>query len=898
MGIGGTGSEGAAGPSGPPPQSIWTLLDDWWKTLLPWQRYILTKAVRCQRLTDEQIDAAYQYFLHDNKLQEQLPEGIEPIEPIEARPSEALSGELLLVEVTNVRGVNALPPNTGLALGPQLTLVYGRNGAGKSGYVRLLANACFCRYRPDILPDIYAKATEPPSATFHLRLDDDALEPVKFTIGMDDPCLKRFTVFDSTVAQHLLTHQMPFEFKPAGFDVFPEMVRVYNRLEGKLDSAIAQRTKPNDFPTGFIGGTSPVSVAVSTLGPITDIQNLRELGRYGDAEEARVKEIDKLLVALRSQSPKEALEVLAEARTDIEALRGSIAKLAENFTAEAVAARKKLVDRAVETATVAATMGLDQFKRSFFNAVGTAEWEEFAGSARVLARKEREDYPGEGDRCLLCEQPLNDEARAHVTALFAFIEGEVNKTAESARSAADEEFKALSELRVDQFSEAARVRTHIKRLDPPLEEEVKNTFEALALAKAGGQNDLRALVVSEQPLPLPSVLQSLDQLLERLDRDKDRLSADDKVSSIAAMEIERRGLRHREVLSRQLPQIETYVGDAKWRSKAAAAKSSLATRALTEKEKELFAKVVGDGYRKRFSDECAALKCDIPVEMQTMGREGRTVRTMAMRGGYKTTAILSEGEQRAIALADFLTEVAENPAIAGVILDDPVNSQDHQRMKMIAGRLVAEAENRQVVVFTHDLPFLNAIFVAAEAQGIEVEPHWVDRRDGQPGYVAAGDAPVTMKAYDTTDKAKKHLAAAKAKTGSAQVEQIQAGMAALRRTIEETVVKRLFKDAVPRWSDQVRVTTLRQINWDDKEVEKICLLFEDLSRYMDGHSHSDEAMGAPPQVSDLQYRIDQVDSTIRWAKSQRPKVAGAIEVQWVPVKEMKGGASGVEPGSS
>jgi hypothetical protein len=163
------------------------------------------------------------------------------------------------------------------------------------------------------------------------------------------------------------------------------------------------------------------------------------------------------------------------------------------------------------------------------------------------------------------------------------------------------------------------------------------------------------------------------------------------------------------------------------------------------------------------------------------------------------------------------------------------------------------------------------MFVAAEAQGIEVEPHWIDRRDGQPGHVTVGDAPVTMKAYDTTEKAKKHLAAAKLVTGSERVEQIRSGMGALRRTIEETVVKRLFKDTVPRWSDQVRVTTLRVVNWDNAEVEKICALFEDLSRYMEGHSHSDEAMGAPPEIRDLEQRIEQVDAIIRWAKSQRPK---------------------------
>jgi hypothetical protein len=875
VGVSGEESRAALAPASPPSPSIWTLLAKWSKTLLPWQQYVLTKAIRCRRLSDEQIETAYQYFLRDNKLQAKPPEGIEAIEPIEERPSEALEGTLLLLEVANVQGVNALPPGTRLYFGRQLTLIYGRNGAGKSGYARLLANACFCRYQPEILPDIYAEVKQTPSAIFTLTLDGLALKPVQFTVGTDDPCLKRFTVFDSTVARHLLTQQMPFEFKPAGFDVFPEMVRVYNRLEGKLGTEIARRTKPNEFPSAFIGGTSPVSAAVSTLGAITDIENLRELGRYGAAEDARVKEIDKLLTALRSQSPKAALEVLAEAKADIESLRASIEKLAKHFTVEAVADRKKLIEHAVETAVIAATLGLDQFKRSFFNAVGSTEWEEFAGKAYALARKEREDYPSEGDRCLLCEQPLSDAACAHVSALFAFIEGDVTQTATTARGCVDDAFDALSELHVDHFSEAARVRTHVKRLAPPLEEEVKGTFEAIALAKSAALADLAGLVGKEQALPTPPVLQSLDALLERLAKDEERLSADDKDASISQIETERRALRHREVLSRQLPQIEAYISDSKWRGRAIAAKASLAQRPLTAKEKEFFGIVVGDGYRKRFAQECAGLDCDIPVEMQTMGREGRTVRAMAMRGGHKTTSILSEGEQRAIALADFLTEVEENSAIAGVILDDPVTSQDHQRMKMIAARLVAEAENRQVIVFTHDLPFLNAMFVAAEARGVAVQPHWIDRRDGQPGFVASGDAPVTMKAYDTADKAKQHLAAAKAATGSAQVEQIRSGMGALRRTIEETVVKRLFKEAVPRWSDQVRVTTLRQINWDNEQVEKICLLFEDLSRYVEGHSHSDEAMGAPPEVADLEQRIEQVEALIKWAKTQRPKATAA-----------------------
>lgn len=859
-------------PTAPP--SIWTLLEEWSRALRPWQQYVLGKAIRNRKLTDEEVQSAYLYFQRDYGLLPDLPADIDPIEPVQARPIEPLSADLVMCSIADVQGVNALPAGTGLTFGPSLTLVYGPNGAGKSGYVRLLANACFCRNRPELIGDIYAEAVPPPpSCQFNLSLGGTAQDPVAFTLGTDSPYLKRFTVFDSAVARHLLTATMPFEFKPSGFDVFPEMVRVYNRLTQLLDADIRRHTKQNTFSTAFIGGTTPAYSAVSALGPTTDVEKLRELARYGEAETARLKEIDRLLVALRSQSPKEALETLAEAKTDITGLRKKIADLVELFSEENVADRKKLIGDAVQAAGLAVTLGTDQFQRPFFKAVGTPEWEKFAGKALTLARKEREDYPEEGDKCLLCEQVLSEEARAHIETLFRFVESDAKQEAASAKDRVDTAITDLTGQTLDHFGEAARVRTHVKRLAPPLELEVQATFDALIAAKEGALADLKSLVVTETAMAVPTVLASLDRLLERMEEDRVKLAADDKEASITAMDGERRGLIHQHVLSQQLPQIETFVADEKWRNKANGAARHLNQRPLTDKEKEFFAKVVGDKYRTHFVTECTGLECDIPVEMLTMGRDGRTVRAMSMKGGRKTTDILSEGEQRAIALADFLTEVAVNPAIAGLILDDPVNSQDHERMKKIAARLVEESKTRQVIVFTHDLPFLNAMFVAADKSGVEVEAHWIDRDDatGKPGKVVLGDAPVTMKAYDTAEKAKEHLAEAKKLVGSKQVDQVRAGMDALRRTIEEAVVKKLFKGVVPRWSDRVIVTGLRNVNWDDEEVEKLCAMYEDLSGYVSGHSHPDESMGAPPKVSDLEGRINEVEAIIKWARRDRTK---------------------------
>src|SRR3546814_11708719 len=62
-----------------------------------------------------------------------------------------------------------------------------------------------------------------------------------------------------------------------------------------------------------------------------------------------------------------------------------------------------------------------------------------------------------------------------------------------------------------------------------------------------------------------------------------------------------------------------------------------------------------------------------------------------------TSQILSEGEQRALALAGFLTEVALTEGSGPIIVDDPVSSLDRDRSAKVADRIADEAHKRQVV---------------------------------------------------------------------------------------------------------------------------------------------------------------------------------------------------------
>src|SRR5437016_13105984 len=73
----------------------------------------------------------------------------------------------------------------------------------------------------------------------------------------------------------------------------------------------------------------------------------------------------------------------------------------------------------------------------------------------------------------------------------------------------------------------------------------------------------------------------------------------------------------------------------------------------------------------------------------------------------KVQDILSEGEKTCVGLAAFLTELATAGHQSALVFDDPVTSLDHRWRPQVAQRLVEEAAHRQIIVFTHDLIFVN-----------------------------------------------------------------------------------------------------------------------------------------------------------------------------------------------
>lgn len=71
----------------------------------------------------------------------------------------AEAGQVTVQSIYHQRGVNALAENQTLKFGPGLTVVYGDNAAGKSGYTRILKSACRARGAEHILGNVLSGTT-------------------------------------------------------------------------------------------------------------------------------------------------------------------------------------------------------------------------------------------------------------------------------------------------------------------------------------------------------------------------------------------------------------------------------------------------------------------------------------------------------------------------------------------------------------------------------------------------------------------------------------------------------------------------------------------------------------------------------------------------------------------
>ena len=269
---------------------------------------------------------------------------------------------------------------------------------------------------------------------------------------------------------------------------------------------------------------------------------------------------------------------------------------------------------------------------------------------------------------------------------------------------------------------------------------------------------------------------------------------------------------------------------------------------MTTFQGSLFNQHITSKYKETFNAECKFLKAPLFVEIVQQNSKLRTFRKLSI-ANKTASQILSEGEQRAISLADFLTEVQLNPSNIGVIFDDPVTSLDHQRRALIAERLVKLSESKQVIIFTHDISFFTKLTGYAEKNNISVSKTTM-RRIGNTIGIIKPDLPwVAQKVKDRIGFLRNALVKLKTLEKEGLEEeydmQVKGWYGLLREAWERSIEERLFKGAIERFSGEIHTKPLERIEVSEELVAMINEGMTQSSNWV-----HDQAMGLNPPIPD------------------------------------------------
>ncbi|MRJ47053.1 hypothetical protein [Fundicoccus ignavus] len=188
-----------------------------------WQQVIAEKLLSNRTITDEDIEEIFLIFKKENSLVS------EPLEKNGLNFSNSKTDTSKIPNIkwrglSNVSGVNAIKNNEVFPVGDEVTLVYGENGTGKSGYTRILNNIFISRGDKNILPNLFEKSSEQPSSKVIFEDDSGNIEEIHYPTDKDHPYTNRITVFDSHSAIHDLTKEAELSFSPTEFNFFDDFL--------------------------------------------------------------------------------------------------------------------------------------------------------------------------------------------------------------------------------------------------------------------------------------------------------------------------------------------------------------------------------------------------------------------------------------------------------------------------------------------------------------------------------------------------------------------------------------------------------------------------------------------------------------------------------------------------
>lgn len=819
----------------------------WVRSLEPWEQALFLQGLTGPSSDDGDLASVVSLLLSETDG------GEAPQISRDDIPSRGDSAEpMALLEISEVNNVNALASGQVLSFAPVgLTVIYGENAAGKTGYSRIVKHAGRTLHRESVLTNVALEDSVRPSAQMCVKIGART-EP--FNVPLDEPApvpLARICVFDAAAGRRYLTTETEVDYAPAALNSLERLADglrgVADEIDLRLEAARPAMPDWSAYPEGT--ATRALLDGLSATTTDADIEDLAYLSK-AEGEESR--SLERQLGEIRSRNATQLRELAEREARTVQDLLTELEALPACVGSETIQATQ-MERRALAEAAAALELASQEFRDEPVSGVGGKPWRLLWDTAKAFVEHQGETLPStnEPGHCPLCMQELGADARKRLTSFDQFVRADVSEKLAEAQKAVQRRVDELPDLRLL----TARHRGALELLGGPqgprglILDWIAQVEERMEAIRTGALDSVRplSLIPDEirQWITSRNAAATHHRALEQAENQSDVAR---RVREFSARRL--LGERRDEILARR---------DAlKVVARLEEVRAKLGTTRVSNKITSLSKAFVEADLQTRLNEQLRALNFNA-LEVQT---KPRTVEGVAMVGlcfktvnGVPLTDVLSDGEQRRLSLAMFLAEMEALPGSDPIVLDDPVSSIDQEGRRHIARTLVKLAITRQVIVFTHEIAFIDALRRQAEQQreaaGLEFKH--VVRHGPRAGHVGLELPWEGLSPKDRIKPLRQKLKTVQEAHNSRDPEDYEVPVCdfcrKLRQAFERIIEVDVFAGTVLRGEDAIHTKKLRQVIWNEDVVDLIDRGMDENSPWVHDRRLDTAALPTPDELA-------------------------------------------------
>ncbi|MEX9842316.1 AAA family ATPase [Providencia rettgeri] len=698
-----------------------------------WVQLAVTKVFGQAAVSDEVIDELLALLKTTEGQSNETKIDLEPY----FKATSGASSDIRIVSIGEIEGIDALAPRNPLPFTPKLSVVYGNNGSGKSGYARILKKLCGKPNAAELQPNVYKTSPQRRQCTVVASIDGTEKTFIWPANSKSIEELSPVDVFDSQTGFFYIDKDQEVSYVPNEVALFEQLVSVFQKLQKKLRAE--QDSVNTKLPARPIelGDTKYIRAMFDRLKHDTEVETVEEFFSFTDDDSTVLKQQEERL----SASPTDLATKKSKRVIQLENLLKQLTSAANSVSKVAVNTLQDLEKDAQQKRKVARKAADAIVNETSFDGFGNETWKAMWEAARKYSKQNAypaADFPvvEQDSKCVLCEQELGVVAKQRLVKFESYVTGELESSATAAETAF---LDALKQLPGKPSSQELVTALQAAQLD---ENEWLPVFKTV-------WDDIETVVKTEKDQNreshsyyelAPETFEAIQSVIGNLKLEVEQHNKDAENFDKPALTAEINDLKSKRWASGYIQSIKDEIAVLQKKHQVDGWLKSVNTTAVSKEAGRVSETLVTEAFVERFNTELKLLGASkVSVELvKSSAKYGRVPHKIQLRGLEKQHAkskalqVLSEGEQRIVSLAAFLADVTSKPSSAPFIFDDPISSLDQTYEEHTAKRLVDLSEERQVIVFTHRLSLLGQLIEKgnAECRHIRREP-WGSGEHGE-----------------------------------------------------------------------------------------------------------------------------------------------------------------------